>query len=302
MESEWRALSESSAAVIRTHSPQDGASSATQLPATPSPAHLGPSSSRKTVSPSSPSESTLHAPQPYLAPGISPGQPENTRDPMFLLICINGKAYKTLAELRCLDIDDSYNDELLIRGILNQYEQARTGCQWTIDLLLPKWMLPAGLLKHLRIMWEAVPVSMRRPPFIRESLLGQSISEWWSRWASDISPWAPLHVIDTADFVEVSGSPSQFATYLSDLLPTESWKFELVPHPEGKEAFPSHFTSGRWPAPDDKQYRYRPVPMKCIKTMNLWHMRRPGPHTEVYWYNTVPKKVDGGAVQAVGHD
>lgn len=126
---------------------------------------------------------------------------------MFLLICINGKAYKTVAELRCLDINDSYNDELLIRAILDQYEQARKGCQWTIDLLLPKWMLPAGLLKHLKNMWERVPVSVRRPTFIQKSLLAGSISEWWRRWAPDISLHAPLHIIDTADFVEVSWKP-----------------------------------------------------------------------------------------------
>lgn len=126
---------------------------------------------------------------------------------MFLLVCINGKAYKSLAELRCLGIDDSYNDELLVRGILSQYEQARKGCQWTIDLLLPKRMLPSGLLKLLKSIWENVPVSVRRLSFIRESPLGQFISEWWNRWASDVSPWAPLHIIDTADFVEVSESP-----------------------------------------------------------------------------------------------
>lgn len=40
--------------------------------------------------------------------------------------------------------------------------------------------------------------------------------------------------------------------------------------------------------------------MKCAKTMNLWHMRRPGPHTEVYWYNTVPKKVDGALYRPSG--
>lgn len=193
--------------MTRAHSPQYGASSASQFPAPPSPVHLGPNTSRNSASSNSPSQGTPHAPRPHLAPGISPGPSGTSRDPMFLLICINGKAYKTLAELRCLDIDDSYNDELLIRGILDQYEQARKGCHWTIDSLLPKWMIPASLLKHLKIMWEAIPVSVRRPSFIRESLLGQSISEWWSRWASDISPWAPLHMIDTADFVEVSGTP-----------------------------------------------------------------------------------------------
>lgn len=71
-------------------------------------------------------------------------------------------------------------------------------------------------------------------------------------------------------------------------------KFELVPYPEGKEAFPSHFTPDCWPAADDKQHRYRPVPTRSTKTINLWHMgRHSGPHTEVYWYHTVPKKVDG---------
>lgn len=219
---------------------------------------------------------------------------------MFLLICINGKTYKTLAELRCLGIDDSYNDDLLIKGILNQYDQARKGCQCTIGSLLPKWMLPAGLLKHLKNMWKGVPVSLQRLSFIRETPLAQFISESWSRWASDVSPWAPLHIIDTADFVEVSESLPQSPGHSLDALQTHTWKFELVPHPEGKEAFPSHFTSGRWPAPDNKQYRYRPVPMKCVKTMNLWHMRRPGPHTEVYWYNTVPKKVDGALYRPSG--
>ncbi|KAG6362806.1 hypothetical protein INS49_007900 [Diaporthe citri] len=251
VESEWRSISESSAIARRAHSPQSSESSGGQLPASPSPVHLGPTSHRNTASPNSPSQETPHVPRPYLNPAsaISPALSGATRrDPMFLLICINGKAYKTLAELRCLDINDSYNDELLIRGILNQYQQARQG------------------------------FSVRRPSFIRESPMKQFISEWRSKWASDVSPWAPLHIIDTADFVE----------------------FELVPHPEGKEAFPSHFTSGRWPAPDNKQYRYRPVPMKCIKTMNLWHMRRPGPHTEVYWYNTVPKKVDGALYRPSG--
>lgn len=207
MEIEWRTISESCAAVTRAYSPQGGASSASQLPATPSPVHLGSNSSRNTASPDSPSQGTPHAPRPQLAPGIPPGRSRNTRDPMFLLICINGKAYKTLAELRCLDIDDSYNDELLIRGILNQYEQARKGCHWTINLIIPKWILPAGLLNYFNIMWEAIPVSVRRPSLIQDSLLVQSISEWWSRWASDVSPWAPLHIVDTADFVEVSESP-----------------------------------------------------------------------------------------------
>lgn len=207
MEIEWRTISDSCAAVTRAYSAQGGASSASQLPATPSPVHLGPNSSRNTASPDSPSQGTPHAPRPQLAPGISPGRSGTTRDPMFLLICINGKAYKTLAELRCLDIDDSYNDELLIRGILNQYDQARKGCHWTINLIIPKWILPAGLLNYFNIMWEAIPVSVRRPSLIQDSLLVQSISEWWSRWASDVSPWAPLHIVDTADFVEVSESP-----------------------------------------------------------------------------------------------
>lgn len=210
MESEWRSISESSATARWAHSAPSSATPGSQLPTTPSPVHLVPSSPGNLASSNSPSQVTTHGQQPQLNPAsaISPGPSgASRRDPLFLLICINGKAYKTLAELRCLDIDDSYNDELLIRGILSQYEQARKGLQWTIDLLLPRWMLPYGLLNHSKNMWKAVPISVRRPCFIRDSLLGQSISEWWSRWASDVSPWAPLHIIDTADFVEVSQSP-----------------------------------------------------------------------------------------------
>lgn len=40
--------------------------------------------------------------------------------------------------------------------------------------------------------------------------------------------------------------------------------------------------------------------MRCNKTMNLSHMRRPGPHTEVFWYNRVPKKVDGPLYRPAG--
>lgn len=222
MESEWRSISESSATARRAHSPQSSASSSGQLPATPSPVHLGPTSSINTASLTSPSQETPRTPQPYLNPAsaILNGPSGITRrDPMFLLICINGKAYNTLSELRCLDIDDSYNDDLLIRRILNEYEQARKGCQWTIDLLLPKWILPPGLFRHLKSTWERLPVSVRRPSFIRESLLAQSISEWWSRWESDISPWAPLHLIDTADFVEVSESLVQLSQVFIRIAP-----------------------------------------------------------------------------------
>lgn len=210
MESEWQSISESSVAARRAHSPQSSATPSSQLPVTLAPVHIGSNSSRNIAFLHSPSQGIPYTPQPNPSPtsAISPSSSGATQqDPMFLLICINGKAYKTLAELRCLNIDDSYNDELLIRGILSQYEQACKGCQWTIDLLLPKWILPAGLLKHFKIIWEAVPLSVRRPSFLRESLLGQSISEWWNRWAPDISPWAPLHIIDTADFVEVSENP-----------------------------------------------------------------------------------------------
>lgn len=208
-ESEWRSISESSAAATWAHSLRSGTPSGGELPAAPAPVHLNATSSRATASTDLSSQEASHTPQQDIDPAsaVSPGPSgTTTRVPLFLLICINGKAYKTLAELRCLDIDDSYNDDLLIRGILDQYEQARKGCQWTIDLLLPTRMLPAGLVKRLKNMWENVPVSVRRPSLIRESFLAQAVSEWWNRRALDISPWAPLHIIDTADFVEVSES------------------------------------------------------------------------------------------------
>lgn len=121
---------------------------------------------------------------------------------MFLLICINGKAYKTMAELRCLDIDDSYNDERLIRGIYDQYKQAREGYHWTIASLVPGWIRTGGLIQQLTKKWGTTFSS--GVSAVRDTVLVRSISEWWSEWAPHISLWAPLHIIDTADFVEVS--------------------------------------------------------------------------------------------------
>lgn len=110
---------------------------------------LVPHNFKVTVETHSPSQEIPHAARPYLnsTSAISPAPSGATRqDLMLLLICTNGKMYKTLAELRCLDVDDLYNDELLISGILSQYEHARKGYQWTIDLLLLGWMLLSCLV------------------------------------------------------------------------------------------------------------------------------------------------------------
>ncbi|KAF3761362.1 hypothetical protein M406DRAFT_357705 [Cryphonectria parasitica EP155] len=239
---------------------------------TPPAAHLSPSSSTFTSHPNAAppgitSCTTSDTGLINLTSSASSRNPQS--EPLYLLVCINGRAYKTLAELRHLDVYNCWNDELLMRGILEQYEQASKERHLTIAMLIS--ILPASFIKCLRATWENIPISIRNPHFSLNSSLALSISEWWSTLVPHISIWAPLYIIDTADFVE----------------------FELVPHPEGKDAFPDYFTSGCWPPPDNRQYRYNPVPMKCAKTINLWHMRQPGPHTEFYWHNTVPKKLDG---------
>lgn len=50
------------------------------------------------------------------------------------------------------------------------------------------------------------------------------------------------------------------------------------------------------------RYLYTPVPMidAEILTMNLWHMRKDGPHTECFWYDVVPKKLDEGLFRPRG--
>lgn len=65
-----------------------------------------------------------------------------------------GQDVQDLAELRCLDIDDLYNDYLPINGILSQYEHACKEYHWTVDLLLLGWMLLAVLFKHVESMWK----------------------------------------------------------------------------------------------------------------------------------------------------
>lgn len=37
-----------------------------------------------------------------------------------------------------------------------------------------------------------------------------------------------------------------------------------------------------------------------ILTMNLWHMRKDGPHTECFWYDVVPKKLNEGLFRPPG--
>lgn len=40
--------------------------------------------------------------------------------------------------------------------------------------------------------------------------------------------------------------------------------------------------------------------MKGVASLNLWHFRQRGPHLEYFWYDTVPKKVDGGLFRPPG--
>lgn len=51
-----------------------------------------------------------------------------------------------------------------------------------------------------------------------------------------------------------------------------------------------------------RRYLYTPVPVVDaeILGMNLWHMRKDGPHTECFWYDVMPKKLNEGLFRPPG--
>lgn len=114
---------------------------------------------------------------------------------MHLLVCVGGREFETLATVRHLDITTEWNDGMLLRALLREYEEARQGRQWSISSLLP--VLPAGIRKSPFVN------SMRRyrmPSWIRDAPMW----EWWHSWIPDGGLCAPLHMPSTADFVKVS--------------------------------------------------------------------------------------------------
>lgn len=165
-------------------------------------AHLGSSSSGSTSSNRSSvgASSVCSLPNMSSVTSLSNSNPDNTI-PKFLLVCINGKAYKTLPELRYVDVSEDLNDDQLLKGILEQYEQARQNQHWTIALLLPAWISTSSFVRFVQRVWVMLPCPIRIPPWLQDF---PWVPSWLSDLAFEIGLGAPLHILDTADFVRVS--------------------------------------------------------------------------------------------------
>lgn len=200
-------IKESAAAVRRRTSSTGDASSSrsTQLPPPPS-THLRSPGSPNTAPDNASVEASTLENVPSTTNPSSVGLPEDSAEkpPKFLLVCINGNTYKTLPELRYVDVSADLNDEQLLRGILQQYEEARQGSQWTISLLIPSWIRTSSFTTHLQRARERFPNTIQRPRWLQNLSLTAWVPSWISVLASEVGPGAPLHVLDIADFVRVS--------------------------------------------------------------------------------------------------
>lgn len=163
--------------------------------ATPPPAHSESSSTRTTL----PTNSAHMGPTGLLGlPSIpfmnmmvpSTVQPRK----LHLLVCVGGREFQTLAKVRHVEMTDDWNDGMLLRALLREYEEARQGRQWSISSLLPA--LPAKIRNSsvINYLSTAQMISAIRHSFIWDLC---------RQWVLDGSLWAPLHMPSTADFVKV---------------------------------------------------------------------------------------------------
>lgn len=196
-----------SAAAVRRRTTSTGDASFSQSTQPPPPStHLtSPGSSNTASDSASVGASTLENVQSTTNPS-SVSLPEDSAEkpPKFLLVCINGNNYKTLPELRYVDVSADLNDEQLLRGILQQYEEARQGNHWTMSLLIPSWIRTWSFTTYLQEARARFPNGIQRPTWLHDLSLTAWVPPWLSVVASEVGPWAPLHVLDTADFVRVS--------------------------------------------------------------------------------------------------
>lgn len=117
-------------------------------------------------------------------------QPRN----MHLLVCVGGREFQTLAKVRHVEMTDGWNDGLLLKALLREYEEARRGQQWSISSLLP--VLPA------KIRNSSVAKYLSTGHMI-SAIRNLSVWDLCRQWVPYGSLWAPLHMPSTADFVKV---------------------------------------------------------------------------------------------------
>lgn len=167
----------------------------------PSPVHSISSSARSTVPIASTQTRATALPNLPTAPLMNTTTPRSSqpRD-MHLLVCVGGREFQTLAKVRHVNVAQDWNDGMLLRALLREYEEARQGQQWSIASLLPA--LPARIGK----LWlSKYPIT---------SLMLDSIRDWpiwdlWRKLVPDGGLWAPLHMPSTADFVKVTVTPRE---------------------------------------------------------------------------------------------
>lgn len=196
-------ITASAAAIRRATFPQsDTPSSSDASSLCPPPRARLRSSSSQTSSSNSSSTASGASNSHQNTTAVTSPSPSNTADdiPKFLLVCIDGKAYKTLPELRYVDVSEDLNDDQLLKGILEQYEEARKSDQWTISLLVPAWIRKTPFAGYLQRGWNVLTGVVKMPRWLED----MSWPSWLSLLASEVGPGAPLHVLDTADFVRVS--------------------------------------------------------------------------------------------------
>lgn len=163
--------------------------------ARPPPAHSISSSTRITLPKNSTQTGPTALPSLPTTPSMNMRVPGSAQPrSMHLLVCVGGREFQTLAKVRHVEMTDDWNDGMLLRALLREYEEARQGQQWSVSSLLPA--LPAKIRNSsvANYLSTAQTISAIRYSFI------------WGlccQWLPNSGLWAPLHVPSTADFVKV---------------------------------------------------------------------------------------------------
>ncbi|KAK2061000.1 hypothetical protein LY76DRAFT_682354 [Colletotrichum caudatum] len=169
----------------------------------------------------------------------------------YLLVCVNQKSLPMLVHIECGSFE---NDQYLCREILENYRMIREGATWKTSFLVP--LSIAAVMNGVSEFLE-----QRTPGRLR----------WMSRLFRSLSDIS-FFQMDSGDFV----------------------RFQLVP--VGEAVVPNHFKCGEFPPCSQVEagnYMYEPVPMAdvALASIPLWHLTRPGRHSDKYWITTFPKKL-----------
>ncbi|KAK1984156.1 hypothetical protein LZ30DRAFT_652214 [Colletotrichum cereale] len=169
----------------------------------------------------------------------------------YLLVCVNQKSLPILIHIECSSFE---NDQYLCQKILENYRMIREGATWKTSFLFPI-SIGTVMSKVSRFLEEKTP----------------SWLQWISRLFQSVSEIS-FFKMDSGDFV----------------------RFQLVP--VGEAIVPHHFKCGEFPPCSEVKagnYIYEPVPMVdvALASIPLWHLTRPGRHSDKYWTTTFPKKL-----------